>query len=201
MKYPTRASALALLALALIGCSKPEIRAVTPDSTVVAFGDSLTAGHGVRDEDSYPAILAELLGCEVINDGVSGEDTNAGLRRLPESLETYQPDLVVLCFGGNDMLRKQPEVRTIENLKEMIEQVRAAGADIVLIGVPKPGLLLRVPGFYETLADEYALPFDDSLLIHILTKNALKNDHIHPNGKGYQLMAERIYALIQDSAP
>jgi acyl-CoA thioesterase-1 len=102
-------------------------------------------------------------------------------------------------MGGNDMLRKQPEARTAANLKDMIEQIRAAGADIVFIGVPKPGLLLRVPKFYETLADDFDLPFDDSLLTHILSKNALKSDHIHPNEKGYQLMAERIYDLIQDS--
>jgi acyl-CoA thioesterase-1 len=200
MKQPVLLAAI-LLALTLIGCSKPVIRAVTSDSTVVAFGDSLTSGHGVSDEESYPSILADLLGAEVVNAGVSGEDTNQGLRRLPDALETHQPDLVVLCFSGNDMLRKQSEAQTVENLQEMIELIHASGADVVMIGVPRPGLLLRVPDFYETLADDYALPFDDSLLTHILSKNALNTDHIHPNEKGYRLMAERIYELIKHSAP
>jgi lysophospholipase L1-like esterase len=199
MKHSCLRTLLVLLCLALLGCSQPEIKEVTSDSTVVAFGDSLTSGYGVSDEESYPSILADLLGCDVVNSGVSGEDTTAGLRRLPETLEAYQPELVVLCFGGNDMLRKHPEARTIANLKAMIELIHASGADIVMIGVPRPGLLLAVPGFYETLADEYALPFDDSLLKHILSKNALKSDHIHPNEAGYQLMAERIHALIKKS--
>lgn len=201
MTLPARIFAAFLLSLALIGCSKPEIRAVTNTSKVVAFGDSLTSGHGVSNENSYPSILADLLDCEVVNAGVSGQDTNQGLRRLSDSLETHQPDLVVLCFGGNDMLRKQPDTQTVENLKEMIELIRASGADVIMIGVPRPGLILRVPQFYETLANEYALPFDDSLLTHILSKNSLKSDHIHPNEKGYQLMAERIYELIQGAAP
>lgn len=206
LKRPTHMRSLfrytiVLLSLALAACSKPSIRAVTSDTVVMTFGDSLTSGHGASDEESYPAILQDLLGCEVVNAGISGQDTNQGLRRFPDELETHHPDLVILCMGGNDMLRKQPDAQTQSNLKEMIELSRASGADVVLVGVPKPGLLLKVPGFYEALAAEYALPFDDSLLTHILSKNALKSDHIHPNEKGYQLMAERIYELIQDAAP
>lgn len=192
---------IALVSFLLSGCSKPSIPAVTAETIVLAFGDSLTAGYGVSDDESYPTLLQDLLGCEVINAGISGQDTAQGLRRLPEELEEYQPDLVILCMGGNDMLRKYPEAQTQNNLKEMIELIRAAGAEVVLIGVPKPGLLLSVPGFYETIAKEYDLPYDDSLLVHILSKNTLKSDHIHPNEAGYQLMAERIHELIQDAAP
>lgn len=192
---------IALLSLALAACNKPTIRAVTPDTVVMAFGDSLTSGYGASGEASYPATLQALIGCEVINAGISGQDTAQGLRRLPDELEAHQPDLVILCMGGNDMLRKQSEAQTQKNLKEMIELSQSAGADVALIGVPKPGLLLRVPKFYETLAEAYDLPYDDSLLPHILSKNALKSDQIHPNDAGYQLMAERIHALIQKAAP
>lgn len=192
---------IVLLSLALAACNKPTIRAVTPDTVVMAFGDSLTSGYGASGEASYPATLQALIGCEVINAGISGQDTAQGLRRLPDELEAHQPDLVILCMGGNDMLRKQSEALTQKNLKEMIELSQSAGADVALIGVPKPGLLLRVPKFYETLAEEYDLPYDDSLLPHILSKNTLKSDQIHPNEAGYQLMAERIHALIQKAAP
>tara|TARA_B110000967_G_C18833483_1_gene535330 strand:- start:284 stop:886 length:603 start_codon:yes stop_codon:yes gene_type:complete len=192
---------IALLSLALAACSKPSIRAVTSDTVVMAFGDSLTSGHGVSDEASYPSILQNLLSCEVINAGISGQDTNQGLRRLPDELEAHQPDLVILCMGGNDLLRKQSETQTQKNLKEMIELSRAAGANVVLIGVPKPGLLLRVPGFYEAIAEEYDLPYSDARLPKILSSNSLKSDQIHPNEAGYQLMAENIYGLIQKAAP
>ncbi len=190
-----------LLAIALTGCSKPSIRAITPNTVVLAFGDSLTSGYGVSADDSYPSILQGQLGCEVINAGISGQDSNQGLRRLPDELETYQPNLVILCMGGNDMLRKQSEAQLQENLKKMIELCRATGADVVLIGVPKPGLLLKVPKFYQALAVKYELPYDDSLLVHILSKSALKSDHIHPNEAGYQCMAERINALIKKTTP
>jgi acyl-CoA thioesterase-1 len=190
-----------LLSLTLIGCNQPEIQEVTATTRVMAFGDSLTSGHGVSDEKSYPSILADLLGAEVINEGVSGEDSHQGRRRLPDALETHQPDLVVLCMGGNDMLRKQADAQTKANLQAMIEQIRASGADIVLIGVPKPGLLLRVPEFYDELAEAYELPFDGKLLKKVLSNSALKSDYIHPNEKGYRLMAERIAELIRDSAP
>lgn len=201
MKPSFITSALLLIAgLTLLGCGQPEIRKVTPTTRVMAFGDSLTAGFGVSHDKNYPTILTTLLGTEVINEGISGEDTDQGLLRLPYALENHRPEIVVLCMGGNDMLRKQSEAKTAANLSEMIELTRASGADIVLIGVPKPGLLLRVPKFYQALADEYDLPFDADLLPHILSKNALKSDHIHPNEAGYQLMAEQIYKLIQDSA-
>jgi lysophospholipase L1-like esterase len=167
---------------------------------VLAFGDSLTFGYGVDDNKSYPALLQNLLDCEVINAGISGQDTAQGLRRLPDTLATYQPDLIILCMGGNDMLRKYPAAETQQNLKQMIELCRATEADVVLIGVPKPGLLLNVPEFYDTLAADYQLPYDDSLLVHILSKSALKSDHIHPNEAGYQHMAERIAALLKKAA-
>ena len=140
-----------------------------------------------------------LLGCEVINSGVNGEDVAGGLRRLPQNLAKYEPDLVILCLGGNDMLRRRPLKQVKSNLRKMIELVQEAGADVVLVGVPKPGLILVVPDLYEELADEFSVPYEREILVEVLSNRSLKNDQIHPNTKGYRMIADKLYALIKAS--
>jgi len=164
----------------------------------MAFGDSLTAGVGASHEQNYPSILSGLLGIDIINEGISGETTSQGLARLPDALENDEPDLVLLCMGGNDMLADMDHENIRNNLETMIRDIKATGADVILIGVPKPGLILGIPDFYEELADTYQLPYDDTLP-SILSKNHLKSDYIHPNAKGYQILAEALHELIKDS--
>jgi len=185
--------------LLLAACGpKGTIRPITQDTVVMAFGDSLTAGVGASHEQNYPSILSGLLGIDIINEGISGETTSQGLARLPDALENDEPDLVLLCMGGNDMLADMDHENIRNNLETMIRDIKATGADVILIGVPKPGLILGIPDFYEELADTYQLPYDDTLP-SILSKNHLKSDYIHPNAKGYQILAEALHELIKDS--
>lgn len=190
---------LTLILLTTPGCGKPRpnIQEITADSVVLAFGDSLTSGVGALKGESYPSILQEKLRCTVINAGVSGQDTQAGLVRLSNELKKHQPSLVILCFGGNDMLRKQPETQTIANLRQMIEIIKNFGANVLLIGVPKPGIVLRVPDFYRELAQAYGLAYDGEVLKKVLSNGTLKSDHIHPNAKGYSMIAEALHTLIK----
>ncbi len=179
---------------------KPEIKGLTSGTTVVAFGDSLTFGYGAGDDESYPMVLAGLLGCQVVNAGVPGEDSSAGLRRLPAVLAKHKPNLVILCSGGNDMLQKQSKVKTKMNLNSMISLIQNAGAEVVMVGVPEPGLLLKVPSMYEELAKDYELPFDSKTVKTILSTSSLKSDLVHPNAEGYRLMAGEFSALIRHAA-
>lgn len=78
-----------------------------PGTKVLAFGDSITHGYGVGKNDNYPSQLSKLLNASVINSGVSGEISKEGLRRLPGVLEKYKPNILILCHGGNDILRKK----------------------------------------------------------------------------------------------
>lgn len=180
----------------LPGCGKAKIDAITSTSTILAFGDSLTSGTGAKPDESYPSILKKLIGCEVVNGGVPGDDTSAGLKRLPMLLKRHNPDLVLLCLGGNDMLRKHDSRLIKENLKTMMQLIQKTKADIILIGVPKPGLLLKVPAFYKELAAEFNVPVDMDIVQTILSNAALKSDYIHPNANGYAGMARSIHALI-----
>lgn len=190
-----------VLLLPLSGCSvhHPSIKPITPQSVVVAFGDSLTAGTGVTPDQAYPTILSKQLGCTVINEGIPGQTTSQGLERLPELISRLKPTLVILCYGGNDLLQDVPETTIRKNLGQMLDLLRAANCDVVLIGVPqaKPGL--PKAGFYEAISKEHGLPCDNETLRKILSHENLKSDEIHPNAEGYRQFAEAIAELIQES--
>lgn len=169
-----------------------------PDSVVLCFGDSLTAGIGAEEEESYPAVLAGLLGCKVVNAGVPGEVTDEGFDRLPSLLKKHTPALVVLCHGGNDLLQKQADADVARNLRGMIERAQAGGADVVLLGVPRPGLFLKAPAFYAETAKACGVPCDSKTVAEILSTPSQKSDMIHPNARGYRKLAERVAALIRE---
>lgn len=183
--------------LLFTGCdSGPGIKPFNQESVVLAFGDSLTHGTGASAGQSYPDVLSELLGRQVINGGIPGEVSAAGLKRLPAVLEEYNPTLVILCHGGNDFLRKLDQATTSSNLDAMITLIRSHGADVVLVGVPKLGFGLQVPELYSQIADQYTIPLQKEILVDLLSDNSMKSDVIHPNATGYRLMAEAIYDLI-----
>ena len=179
------------------GCdSGPQIKALVQESVVLAFGDSLTHGTGASNGQAYPDVLSELLGRPVINVGIPGEVSAAGLKRLPSVLDQYKPSLVILCHGGNDFLRRMDEATTTRNLKAMIELIRARGADVVMVAVPKLGFGLGIPKFYLDIAEEYTIPLQREILLDLLGDNSMKSDSIHPNATGYRLMAEAINDVI-----
>ena len=187
-----------LLLLSLAGCRDrtPRLQSLKPGSLILAFGDSLTSGYGARGEASYPAVLESLTGYRTVNAGRPGELSTEGLKRLPSLLQRYQPDLVILCHGGNDLLRRRDPAQTAANLRGMIEAVRNSEAEIVLIGVPQPGLWLRPAPFYQEIADEYRIPCNSKILPKILSRRELKSDTIHPNAAGYRQLAETLARLI-----
>lgn len=190
---------LALLSVALCGCGRASVRKLGPDAVVVAFGDSLTAGTGAEDSESYPAVLAALLGVTVKNEGQPGEVTAVGVARLLRVLREHSPDLVILCHGGNDFLQRADDASVERNLQAMVDASREAGADVILLGVPRPGLLLRAPALYEDVARRNGIPCDVKTLPKILSTPSLKSDAVHPNAEGYRVLAGRVAELIRRS--
>ncbi|MFT7859658.1 MAG: arylesterase [Sulfurimonas sp.] len=172
---------------------------LSKEAIILAFGDSLTAGYGASRGKGYPAQLQRLSGIKVINAGISGEVSADGLKRLPELLRQYKPQVVILCHGGNDILRRKSMHQLQENLRQMILLSQNNGAEVLLVAVPNFGLLgLSALSQYEVLADEYKLMFAEDVLSDILGSNQLKSDRIHPNDKGYKVMAERFYEILSD---
>jgi acyl-CoA thioesterase I len=191
-----------LLTLLLSACDRapevPRLSALDSDARILAFGDSLTYGTGAARETAYPAVLAALIGREVINAGIPGETSGQGLERLPDVLEQTDPALVILCLGGNDMLRKHDRAQMKRNLGAMIELIRARGVPVVLLGVPEPKLMgLETEAAYHELASDFGVPLEAGIIPDVLGDKARKSDQIHPNAAGYADMARAIAELLK----
>jgi acyl-CoA thioesterase-1 len=189
----TAAILLALLAALYFMKKGPEVTPLQVNDSILAFGDSITYGFGADEHQSYPAFLQSMTGIRIINAGINGETSEEGLARLPKLLEDDSIRLMLLCFGGNDILQQRSRVRLKRNLKRMIDMAKAKGIDVVLIGVPTFGILgMSSLPLYEELAEEEKVAYMPSLLPDVLSDPGLKNDYVHPNAAGYRYMAEQI---------
>jgi len=188
--------ALAIALVLLQGCGQPRLTPVPGDGVILAFGDSLTLGVGSQPENSYPMVLAELSGREVVNAGISGEVTAGGLARLERTLEATDPALLVLLEGGNDILRNESPANIKRNLAAMIEMAEDRGVEVVLIGVPEKNLFSKSAPLYAELAEQYGLVFEGELIARLLRTGRYKSDAVHFNERGYRAMAEEIFELL-----
>ncbi|GAA0786630.1 arylesterase [Marinobacterium sediminicola] len=188
---------LLMLSVLVHGCSDHRLEPLTEGAIILAFGDSLTAGVGAAEPDSYPAVLARLSNRQVISAGVSGEVSARGLERLPETLRQAQPDLMILLHGGNDILRSHPAAVLEQNLNAMIELAKAAGVQVVLVGVPERKLFSDASPVYARLAEQHDLVFIESLLSDLLHQPGMKSDAVHLNPAGYRALAEGIHEVLQ----
>jgi len=192
--------ALAACVLALAACGKsPHLERLPPAAVVLAFGDSLTYGTGASEQESYPAQLARLVGRRVVAAGVPGEVSAQALLRLPGALDEYSPRLLLLCIGGNDFLRRLGKQQAAANVRAMVRLAKERHVDVVLIGTPEPGFTVTPPEFYAEIAKEFAIPYQGDAIGYVLRHADLKSDPIHPNAKGYRLIAERVAEVLRKS--
>lgn len=201
MKKTLRTLAYALfLMLFIAGCDSTQpLNTLANDAVILSFGDSLTYGTGADKTQSYPALLQTTLSQKIINAGVPGEISGEGRARLPKLLAEIQPQLVILCHGGNDLIRKLNQQQIKKNLANMIETIQATGAEVLLVAVPEPNILLSPPALYQELAEKYQLNLEQEAVADILSSPELKSDPIHPNADGYRLMAEAILQKLADA--
>jgi len=195
-----RRAFIALLVVLLGGCGeRPKLERLPADAIVLAFGDSLTFGTGANEDESYPAQLERIIGRRVVRAGVPGEVTAQALARLPGALDEHTPRLLLLCIGGNDFLRRLGNQQAERNVREMVRLARSRGVAVMLIATPEPGLTVTPPAFYSTIAKEFRVPYEDSIIGAVLRDASLKADPIHPNARGYRIIAERVAEQLKQS--
>ncbi len=176
--------------------------AAADDVVILALGDSLVAGYGLSRQDSFPARLeAELKArgydVRVVNGGVSGDTSKAGLGRV-DWLFAEKPDLMLLELGANDGLRGLPPEQTEANLAQIIEKSQSAGVPVLLTGMMAPPNLGREYGaafnaLYPRLAEKYGTAFYPFFLEGVAAEAHLnQDDGMHPNAEGVQVIVERI---------
>jgi len=202
MRPKMRTLHLAVIALVLLfaGCSdRSKLERLPADAIVLAFGDSLTFGTGANEEESYPAQLEQLIGRRVVRAGVPGETTSQALARLPAALEQHAPRLLLLCIGGNDFLRRLGNQQAERNVRAMVELAKSRGVAVLLIGAPEPGFTVSPPAFYDGIAKQFALPYEDAAIGEVLKDASLKSDAVHPNARGYRVIAERLAERLKAS--
>jgi len=210
--------------LVLAGCGREQPKTAPPESAqsspapaaapapdgrpvIVAFGDSLSAGHGADPGKSYPDFLQQELDrrgarYRVVNAGVSGDTTTDGLERV-ETVTALKPAIVILEFGGNDGLRGLPVATTRANLDAMIVALRKAGAKVVLAGMTLPpnygpDYIRSFEAVYNDLAKQYGLALIPFLLRGVGGNPALmQRDGIHPTADGNRIVAQNVIKSLE----
>jgi acyl-CoA thioesterase-1 len=163
---------------------------------IVAFGDSITYGHGVKASETYSALLSEALGVEVVNAGRNGDTTETGLRRLQADVLDLDPRLVIVELGGNDFLEKVPRDQTFQNLDRIVRECVNAGAMVVLVHIQLGLFGDKYLGEYEAIAKRHGAVLVPDILDGVLGRPSMMADQIHPNAQGQEVIAARIAEVL-----
>jgi acyl-CoA thioesterase-1 len=174
---------------------------------IIAFGDSLTAGFGVAEKESYPYLLQEKLKAdgynyEVVNAGVSGDTSAGGLERIDWSLEQDNAQIMILELGANDMLRGLPVPQMRKNLDAIIKKAKAKKVQILLCGLfPPDAPVSKEQSSFATVFRDLAKENNVAFLPFFLenvggVKNLNQADGIHPNAEGTRIVTENVYKSL-----
>jgi len=203
-----------LLAISFVQTAEAASREPSGVITIVALGDSLTAGFGLSRKQAWPALVADKMRdagyeFEVVNAGSSGDTTAGGLRRLPAILRAHKKiDVFILELGINDAFRGVPIDQIQSNLQAIIDQVRARfpNAAIVLAGMQLPGYTSEdyVSAFgalYEAIARKNRAASIPYFLEGVAGNPALNQwDRVHPNAAGQRVLAENVWRVLEPIA-
>jgi len=179
------------------GCVRNDIANLeSRGKNIVCFGDSITKGKGVNLDESYPAALAKMTSFPIVNAGINGDITPEGLKRVKTDVLDNDPLLVVIEFGGNDYLNKVPLEETVRNIEEMIKIIQAKGVMVAIVDISNVLFMEEYRQEFKRLSNKYRAIFIPRILEDIVSTESLKSDAIHPNAKGYKIIAYRVYRGI-----
>ncbi len=172
------------------------------------FGDSLSAGYGLRAGQGWVDLLGQRLFAEgyefrVVNASVSGETTAGGLARLPRALDLHRPAIVVLELGANDGLRGLPPSVSRENLARMVRLVKAHRSHLLLVGIHLPPnygprYTAEFDAMYRSIAARDRVPLVPFLLEGVvLDRTLMQADNLHPNERGQPALLENVWPRLR----
>jgi acyl-CoA thioesterase-1 len=195
-----------LVVLLFAWAGAPAFAATAPP--VLVLGDSLSAAYGIAPGQGWVTLLDERLAAAtkpraVVNASISGETTAGGLARLPGLLAEHRPALVVLELGANDGLRGLPLATARANLASMLEAIRAAGAQALLVGIELPvnyGPQYRdgLRALYRDLAGEFNVPLVPFLLEGVaLDPELMQDDGLHPKASGQARVFANVWTALE----
>jgi acyl-CoA thioesterase I len=172
--------------------------------TILVWGDSLSAGYGLKAEQAWPALLQSQLRREgfqhtVVNASVSGETTAGGRSRLPRALADHKPSVVVVELGANDGLRGLPPQLMEDNLQAMLAMARQAGARTLLVGMEMPpnygaAYVARFHQTYAQVAQAQPTAYVPFLMDGFANRQELfQSDGIHPTAEAQPLIMQTVW--------
>ena len=209
-----------VFALSLAACdqqqesevSVPVLPATQPSYSkiIVALGDSLTAGLGVDETESYPALLETKLAddgysVKVINAGISGETSSGTLSRINWVISSLKPDIALLVIGANDGMRGIDPDLLRSNLDRILSILRESNINVILGGVKMlpnlgPAYARAFERIYPELSKKHGIPLIPFFLEGVAGEPKFNQlDRIHPNPAGYRIIVDRIYPCILES--
>jgi acyl-CoA thioesterase-1 len=181
--------------------------AATQASPILVFGDSLSAGYGLRPGEGWVPLLQKRLQLQgyvtpVINASVSGETSGGGLQRLPRALDLHKPSLVILELGANDGLRGLPVAETRANLEKMVTVAQGAGAQVLFVGMRLPPnygprYTADFSQMFADIAQKDHLPFVPFLLEPVaLNPDLMQADGLHPGARAAPLILDTLWPRL-----
>ncbi len=178
------------------------------EPVILVLGDSLSAAYGIERSRGWVALLQDRLQQagyphRVVNASISGDTTAGGLSRLPQALEQFQPDILIIELGGNDGLRGLGNDQTRDHLDQMITLARAAHSRPLLLGMMLPpnfgkAFTEKFLQIYRDLAEQRRVPLVPFFLEGVADRpDWMQGDGIHPNAAGQPLMLEHVWTQLQ----
>ena len=177
---------------------------------LLIFGDSISAGYGIKESENWVALLADNLNKNskinfiLINSSVSGDTTSGGVSRIEKALKVHSPDYVLIELGGNDALRGYPITNIQENLERIVSKVLEEKSKPILMQIKIPPnygkrYVNAFENLYPMISKNYQIPLMDFLLENVaLDQNLMQVDGIHPNSKAQPIIAKQIYNEIKN---
>ncbi len=202
--FISRGPVLAFIGLALLAAfwslrsGTPHAAKPTAGEHVIAFGDSLVEGVGASAGRDAVSLLSARVGVPIVNAGRSGDTTGTALARLDSAVLSRNPRVVIVMLGGNDVLRRIPHEETFANLDAIVDRIRRRGAAVILVGLSVGVFTDTYSDGFDDLARRTSSGLVPEILAGILGHPDLMADPIHPNDRGYQMMADRIEPALRD---